>query len=302
MLHILIALISFVILLKSADIFIDQSVAFAKKIKISSFLIGFTLISLGTSLPDIVIGTYSTAMGHQEVAISTFLGSALVNVSLLLGFLALFCKYKLADIDLKKNIPITLGAGILFIALLLLFNFQVTWIMGVITIAIFATTISLARKNNHTITGKSEVKFNLLYLILSFLFLVVAGRLCVDNIILTAESFNIAESIIGFFILAIGISIPELITSFTVIRKGNLQLSLGNILGATTINLLLIPGIASFITTLDMKPFVKEIFFLVGAIFVLYIFAILGRKKLISKQEGVGLILVYVIFILLQSI
>ncbi|MHC1716583.1 MAG: sodium:calcium antiporter [Candidatus Dojkabacteria bacterium] len=301
MLNILIALVSFIVLLKSADIFVDQSTAFARKIKVSSFLIGFTLIALGTSLPDLVISTYSALKGHQEVAISTFLGSALVNISLLLGALAIFTKYKLVDIDVKKNIPITLAAMIIFLLLLLIFQFQMTWIMGILTILLLLFFIFLARKNNHTIVVKSDVKFNVALLILSFLFLILTGKLCVDNILSFASNYGIAETTIGYFVLAIGISIPELVTSFTVIKKGNLQLSLGNILGATLINILLISGLSSFVSTLDMKPFIVDIFFLIFAVLIFYIFALMGRKRLISHREGIGLILVYIIFILLQT-
>lgn len=301
MLNILIALISFVVLLKSADIFVDQSVALAKKIKISSFLIGFTLIALGTSLPDLVISTYSTISGHPEVAISTFLGSALVNISLLLGILALFTKYKLVDIDIQKNIPITLILIGLFAGGLAIFNFQMTWIIGICCVILLLLSIYFATKNNHTIIVKGSVKFNALFLLFSFVLLILTGKLCVDNILVVASSYNIAETTIGYFILAIGISIPELVTSLAVIRKGNLQLSMGNILGATLINILLISSISSFVRTLDLRDFAIEIIFLVFAIVIFYVFALLGRKRLISKWEGVGLILVYIIFILLQT-
>lgn len=302
MINVLIAFLSLIILLKSADTFIDQSTALAKKIKISSFLVGFTLIALGTSLPDLVISTYSTIKGHQDIAISTFLGSALVNISLLLGMLAILSKYKLVEIDIKKNIPITLFSSIAFVLLLVLFQFQMSWIMGILLILIFIISIFSAKKNNHTIIVKSDVKFNIIYLILSFLLLVFTGRLCVDNILIFAINHGIAETVVGYFILAIGISIPELVTSLAVIKRGNLQLSLGNILGATLINILLIPALSSFFSTLDMKPFSLDIFFLVFALLIFYAFALIGRTRLISKGEGIGLILVYIIFILLQTL
>jgi cation:H+ antiporter len=162
-------------------------------------------------------------------------------------------------------------------------------------------SIFFATKNNHTIIVKGSVKFNIFFLLLSFLLLIITGKLCVDNILIMASNYNIAETTVGYFILAIGISIPELVTSLTVIRKGNLQLSMGNILGATLINILLISSISSFFKPLEMKDFAIEILFLVFALIVFYIFALLGRKRLISKGEGVGLILVYIIFILLQT-
>ncbi len=302
MINILIAIISFIVLLKSAGIFVDQSVALAKKIQVSSFLIGFTLIALGTSLPDLVISTYSTITGHQDITISTFLGSSLVNITLLLGTLGFFVKYKLMEIDIKRNIPLTLLSVGIFVFLLSISNFQMNYVMGIITITMFCISIILANKNNHTITMESTIKFNFVTLLCSSILLMLSGKFCIDNLLEFANKFNITGSTIGFFMLAIGIAIPELITSITVIKKGNLQLSIGNILGATLINILLIPSISSFIVPLDFKPFIFEIIFLLIAIFVFWIFSILGRKYYISKKESIGLVLLYIIFILLRNI
>ena len=302
MLNILIAIISLAVLIKASDIFIDQSTALAKKIKISSFLVGFTLIALGTSLPDLVISTYSNIRGAPEVALSTFIGSPIVKTSLLLGIIALFSNYKLSEVDIKRNIPINLIIYSTLFFLLFAFSFQMTWILGIISIALLITSVILAGKNNHLITIKSKIKFRPILLLISFVIVVIAGKICVDNVLLFAENFNIAKTLIGYFLLAIGTSIPELVTSFASIKKGNIQLSLGNILGSSLFDILLVSGLTSFFSPLNFRPFLIEYVFLIFATGILLLFAILGKKYFISKKEGIGLILVYVLFILLQAI
>lgn len=300
--QILLAILSLLFLIKSAEIFIEQSIALAKKIRISSFLIGFTLIALGTSLPDLVISTYSTMTGHPEIAISTILGSAIVKSSLILGILALFSNYKLSEIDIKRNIPTNLIMFSSFFLIILLFGFKMNWIIGIVAVILLIIAIYLAKHNNHTITIASKTRFNVLILLVSFGLLIFSGKICVDNIVLFAESYGLAKTTMGYFILAIGTSIPELITSLAIIKKGNLQIGLGNILGSTIFDILLVTSISSFITTLDFKPFMEEFLFLIFATVIFILFAILGKKYYISKKEGIGLILLYILFIIVQMI
>jgi cation:H+ antiporter len=302
MLNILIALISLAVLIKSTDIFIDQSTALAKKIKVSGFFIGFTLVALGTSLPDLTISTYSAATGNPGIAISTFLGAVIIKTSLLLGILALFSKYKLDEIDVRRNIPINTVIYIGIFLLLWLFNFQMHWYLGIATICMLVIAIFLANKNNHKIRINHDTKFSIIFLLLSFLLVIISGKFTVDYITIFADEFGIAQTTIGYFVLAMGTTTPELITSLTAIKKGNINISLGNMLGACLIDILFVSGITSFFATLDFNPFKEELLFLIFATFVTFLFAILGKKHYISKREGLGLILVYILFILIQTL
>ena len=302
MVNILIALISLIVLIKSADIFIDQSTSLAKKIKVSGFFIGFTLIALGTSLPDLVVSSYSTISGNQQMAISTFLGAIITKTSLLLGIIAIFSNYKLEEIDIKRNIPLNLGIYILLLILLIIFNFQMPWYLGIITISILIAATFIANKNNHVTKLKSKTVFNPFLLILSFVLVIFSGKFTVDYFVLIAEQFNIAQTTIGYFVLAMGTTAPELITSLTAIKKDNLHISLGNILGASLFDILLVSGISSFFATLHFTDFKLDFVFLIVATIIFFMFAIFGKKYYITKKEGIGLILVYVIFILIQMV
>ena len=300
MLNIIIAFASLIVLIKSSEIFIDQSTALAKKFKISSFLVGFTLIALGTALPDLIISSYSNIVGASEVAISTFIGSPIVKTSLILGILALFSNYKLLEVDIKRNIPVNLIIYCSFFLLLVIFQFQMNWILGILAIGLLILSIFLARKNNHMITIESKKKFNAILLILSLVIVVISGKLCVDYLLIFAEDFAIAQTTVGYFIIAIAISLQELVISLTSIKKGNFQLSLGNILGSNLFELLFVSGATSFFGVLNFRPFLTDFLFLIFATLILLLFAILGKKYYISKKEGVGLILVYVLFVIIQ--
>ena len=300
MLHLLYAVICLAVLVISAEVFVDQSLAVAKKLKISGFLIGFTLLSIGTALPDIVISTFGSARGDTEFAISTFLGSALVNTTLLIGVLSFFTKYKLHKSDVDNNIPITLGASIFLLILLLLFRFQFTWVTGIITIIAYILTVFLARKNNTVKLTHKTSKFNALILIASFVLLILTGKISTDQFLLFADQYKIADSTIGFFIVGIGISVPELVTSIEVIKRGNLQLSLGNLLGATLINILFTPALASFFNTLNFQPFLPAIFFIIFSLIMFYLLALFGKKYYITKKEGIVMLVIYILFVLTQ--
>lgn len=302
MLHLLLAGLCLFILIKSANAFIDQSLAVAKKLKLSGFLIGFTILSLGTALPDIIISIFAVTQNNPDFAISTFLGSAFANMTLLVGVLSFFTKYKLNKTDVEKNIPITFAASVGLLILILLFRMKFTWIVGIIVLAIYIITILFASQNNNSKISQKTDKINIAIFIISFILLIVAGKICTDQFILFANQYNISNSLVGYFMVALGITIPELVTSLEVIKRGDMDLSLGNILGATLINILFIPGLASLLTTLNFRPFIPGVIFLIISILIFYFLSILGKEYYITKREGFAMLLIYILFILFQFI
>lgn len=300
MLHLLIAGIALVVLIKSADIFIDQALAIAERLNVSSFLIGFTLISIGTALPDLIISTFAAYNGDTNFAIATFIGSAMVNISLLVGVLSFFTKYRLHKIDITRNIPIALGASIFLLLIIAIFKLQLRWPAGLLLIGAFGFTIYLANKNKNNVTLEAEQKFDILIFIISLILLILTGKVSTEHFLSFAQKTGIADTVVGFFLVGISITAPELITSLRVIKKGNLQLSLGNILGASLINILLIPGIASLLTPLNFLSFIPSLLCLTFAVLLFYIFGLLGKEYYITRREGIGMIITYIIFILLQ--
>lgn len=300
MFYLLLALICLAILIKAAEIFIDQVSAIAKKFKLSSFLLGFTLVSIGTTLPDMVISLYSASRGNTNFALASTIGSAFVNISLLVGVLGLITKYKLRQNDLEKNIPFAIGATLIFVIMLFLTGGKLNWLGGLLAIGLFFLVVLFIKKYNTLSNHKERTKFHWLIFIISFIAMALAGKYTSENFLHFANYFHIRDSFIGFFLVGVGISIPELVASLQVIRKKNLQLSLGNILGAFLINILVIPALASFFTPLDFQPFIFELVYIIFTLIIFIFFALTGKKYYISRKEGIILVLVYLIFIIFQ--
>jgi cation:H+ antiporter len=301
MFNLFLALVSLAVVLKAADIFVNHSSALAKKYQISSFLIGFTIMAFGTSLPELIVSTYSNIIGHPALTISNVIGSNIANLCLILGLLALFKNFKLSKQDVHFNIPINLLGSILFTIFLWLAGWQLNWWLGSILLLIFPFFIWLASRNNHLITIKGKTQFSIIKFALSFILLTIFGKLCIDNLLIFAQLYQISDSILGHFFLAIGTSLPELVTTFLAVKKGNNELGIGNLLGSNLFNLFFILGINSLIHTLDFSAFYQDILFLLFATCVFLIFSLIGKKYYFSKKEGLGLVLLYVLFMIWQG-
>jgi cation:H+ antiporter len=293
--------ISLFFLVKSANVFIDQASVFAKKLKISGFLIGFTVVAFGTSLPELISTVFSSLAGHSQLVISSLIGSNITNFCLVFGLIAIFHNFKIRKRDVDINIPLNIVAIMAFWALAIFMGFNLNWSSGISLILIFFVLFILSKEYNHIKIIKSAMtQFNPLILILSLIFLVVSGKVCIEQIISLANQLNISETILGYFLLAIGTSLPELVTAWVAVKKNDSELAVGNILGSNLFNLLFIFGISTFIRPIQLVGFKTDLIFLTGITLATYIFAITGKKYSFNKKEGLGLVLIYVLFILFQ--
>lgn len=177
---------------------------------------------------------------------------------------------------------------------------KLNWLGGLLAIGLFFLVVLFIKKYNTLSNHKERTKFHWLIFIISFIAMALAGKYTSENFLHFANYFHIRDSFIGFFLVGVGISIPELVASLQVIRKKNLQLSLGNILGAFLINILVIPALASFFTPLDFQPFIFELVYIIFTLIIFIFFALTGKKYYISRKEGIILVLVYLIFIIFQ--
>jgi cation:H+ antiporter len=295
-----IAIVGLIGVIKSADFFIDQSISLAKKLKISSFIIGFTIVAFGTSLPELVISLYSSYTGHTAIAITNVIGSNIANICLILGLLAIYKPYKLTKLDVFFNIPLNLLALLIFVAVAFINNGILNLLSGLILLAVFVVSILVSKNKNPNVKVISDIKFNLFIFITSLFALILFGKLSVDYILQFSKIFGVEESILGYFIVAIGTSLPELISTFTAIKKGNAEIGIGNILGSNLFNLLFILGTSSIITPITVSVFFLEISLLVIITVSLVILALVGKKYYFSRIEGVSLILGYIVFVFIQ--
>lgn len=301
MITLIVIITSLFFLVKSANFFVDQASAFAKKIGISDFLIGFTIVAFGTSLPELISTIFSALSGHDELIVSNIIGSNIANSCLIFGLIAIFNKFKIRKRDVSINIPLNMAAIMVFWILSVFMGFTLNWASGISLILVFFIFLILSKEYNHIKIPKSTlVQFNPSILILSLIILIISGKICIDQIISLANQFKISETILGYFLLAVGTSLPELVTTWIAVKKNDGELAVGNILGSNLFNLLFIFGISTFIKPIQLVGFRIDLVFLTIITLAVYVFAIIGKKYSFSKKEGLGLLLLYIIFVLFQ--
>lgn len=295
-------ILSLFFLVKSAEIFIDQASALAKKLKISDFIIGFTVVAFGTSIPELISTIFSAISGHNQLVISNIIGSNITNFCLILGVIAIFNNFQIRKREVDINIPLNMAALMVFWALSVYMGFNLNWAAGISLISIFILLNILSKDYNHLqISQKTYHQFKPLLLIFSLAFLIVSGKICIDQIIALSVHFKISETILGYFLLAIGTSLPELATAWVAIKRHDKELGIGNILGSNLFNLLFIIGFSTFIHPLDFSGFKVDLFFLTGITLAVYFYAIVGKKYSFSRKEGLGLLFLYLVFVIFQA-
>ncbi len=300
MINLLISLLCLAILIYASEHFIDQSVSLAKKFKVGTFIVGFVILAFGTSLPEFVSSTYATFSGHPQFAISNVIGSNLANVCLILGVLPLIAKFKLRKEDVHFNIPLSFVSTLFFTLVIYLNGYVMTPILGVIFLLVFCFLLFLFNKNNMVSVSSKVKKFNSIYFFLSLIALVISGKYLVENIIHFSRDTGISESNLGFFVTAIGTSIPEFVTTIVALKKGNEQLGMGNILGSNLFNTFFILSISSQIMPLDFKPFMIDLIIMSIALLMIVVASFIGKKFFFSKKEGLVMMLLYFLFVIIQ--
>lgn len=302
MLSILLILLSLFVLVRSAEIFIDQASALAKKLKISDFIIGFTVVAFGTSIPELISTIFSAISGHNQLVISNIIGSNITNFCLILGFIAIFNNFQIKKRDVDINIPLNMAALMVFWALAVFMGFNLNWAAGISLISVFFLLVILSKDYNHLqISKKIYSEFKPLLLIISLTFLIISGKICIDQIIGFATQFKISETILGYFLLSIGTSLPELVTAWLAVKRKDKELGIGDILGSNLFNLLFVIGFSTFIHPIDFSGFKIDLFFLTGITLAVYFYAIIGKKYSFSRKEGLGLLFLYLVFVIFQA-
>ena len=219
MMNFFITVISLLIVIKMADIFVDQATALSKKLKLSGFIVGFLIVSLGTTLPELSTSIYSTLIGHKDIAISNIIGSNIANIFFVLGLLAISSKFKLQKIDINFNIPLLLAITFATVIVLFINNLFFSSTLGIIFLCVFLVSTYLIYRNNHIEVVESKVKFNIFFLLGAVLVLFVFSKICIDSILSLATDLKIPEVLTGYFLLAIGTSLPELATLHSSLKK-----------------------------------------------------------------------------------
>jgi len=302
----------FFLLIKGADLLVDGSASIAKKLKISSIVIGLTIVAFGTSAPEFIVNIFASAQGNSEIAIGNILGSNIANILLILGISAMIYPVAAKKNTVLKEIPLSLLA---IIILGLMANDMIidggtfsgiTRIDGFVLLAFFIIFLYYTfgiTKSDEDIVEKDKIKIfsyskAILFIILGLAGLVIGGKWIVDGAIKIAEFFNVSQSLIGLTVVAIGTSLPELATSAIAAYKKQSDIAIGNVIGSSIFNIFWILGASSIIRPLPFNVNSNiDIGMTIFASVLLLAVMFIGKKHVIERWQGAFMVITYVAYI-----
>ena len=294
----LLLLIGFVLLIKGADFFVEGSSSLAKILKVPSVIIGLTIVAMGTSAPEASVSINAALSGSNDIAISNVVGSNIFNGLVVVGICAFIAGFSTNRDILKRDMPVNI-----IITAILCFMFidgRLSRIEGIILLAGMAAYITCmiisALKNREKAEDCKIMPLpkSLLYIAGGLIAVIFGGNLVVDKACIIAANFGVSQNFIGLTIVAIGTSLPELVTSIVATRKGDIGgLALGNAIGSNIFNILFILGMSAAIQPLHvLSESLIDCIILLASGIVLFLFAF--TKKTMSRWEGAACILMYV--------
>ncbi len=306
-LSILLLIIGMVLLIKGADFFVDGSSRIAKAMKISPLIIGLTLVSIGTSLPELSVSVNSAIQGKNDMSFGNVIGSNIFNVLVVVGFSALFTPMIVQKSMYKYDIPILIGIYVL----LSLFAFVITpnilqlWESIIIFALFIAYIVFLIVRSKKEKSEQEEVQedtkkrkwyVNVIFVIVGLAGIVLGGELVVNSASDIALELGMSELLVGLTIVSIGTSLPELVTSIVAAKKGENDIAVGNAIGSCIFNVLLILGLSSIIRPIGIawSSMVDVIIMLLSAVLV-FIFAFKSYK--ITRLKGSIMLVIYAIYL-----
>ena len=296
----LLLLVGFLLLIKGADWFVDGASSIATSLKVPSIVIGLTLVSLGTSAPEAAVSITAGLSGNSDIALGNVIGSNIFNLLAVIGVSAMFRHISSPEPILKRDLPINIGIT----ALLMFFmaDGKISRINGLILFAgIIIYMIFLvknAMKNRITETETVDIMpipKSILFVIVGLAAVIVGGQLVVNNASSIARSLGMSNTLVGLTIVAIGTSLPELVTSVMAAKKGEIGIALGNAVGSCIFNVLFIIGITTAITPIATTAImITDITISLVAIALTYIFAY--HRRDFNSKDGILMIIIFIIY------
>lgn len=309
-----ILVLGFVALVKGADIFVDGSSALAKIFKVPGVIIGLTVVALGTSLPELAVSTTAALAGANEIALSNVIGSNIFNLLVVLGVCAVIHSVPVDEVIIRRDFPLSI---IVTLGLLLAVGWQtisggsfftlgmadnaglVSRVTGIILLVIFIGYILFLIFDaiRHPVEEEeiSDIPLwkALLFILIGVILIIAGGKAVVYSAQNIARFFGMTETLIGLTVVALGTSLPELVTSIVAARKGETSLAVGNVVGSNLFNLLFILGVSTSIHPITVNA--ASIYDMAILIFVscmTLFFSVTGRS--IKRLEGIIMLACYI--------
>lgn len=310
-LSIILLMVGFAVLIKGSNFFVGSAAFIARHYGISELIIGLTLVSMGTSLPELAASVYASLNGQGGIAVGNVVGSNIANIALVLGVCLLLKQIAIKKRMLKRDGLVMLGVSLLFI--IIIYDGIERW-EGLVLMVIFAAYILYLYTQNKAerldcettdVCEQVEHKEGKLgtevgKLVIGCIGVILGAKLLVDSAVDIAGHFGISQAVIGSTLVAFGTSVPELAVSLTAIMRKHQDISIGNIIGSNIFNILWVIGAAAMLNPLAVDNILINtnipIMLIVAAL--LLIFMAIGNK--LKRWQGVVFVAIYVIFLVLN--
>ena len=302
MLSFVLLIIGFALLVWGADKFVAGASAFARRLGVAPLLVGLTIVAFGTSAPELAVSLTAALQGANEIAVGNVVGSNIFNLLVVAGLSAVICPLVMDRTLLRRDWPLSVGAAVLLLVFIAP-DLKISRIEGLILLAIFAVVlgaqIRAALKNRDALEGEEDevlmppvmIGVNI---VLGLACIILGGQMAVNGATGIARMFGLSETLIGLTIVAIGTSLPELVTSLVAARKGQNEIAMGNVIGSNLFNILLILGVSSAITPIPVQATsIVDCIVLIAVSVIFYLPAMRGK---LGRFPGAVMALSYVAY------
>jgi len=310
-LSIFLLLIGFVALIFGADKLVDSASSLAARIGIPDIVIGLTVVAFGTSAPELVVNVFASVSGSTEMVLGNVMGSNIFNVFGILGISALIFPLTVKTNTTWIEIPLSLLAAVCVLIVaadiflddagsdIISRSDGLTLLLFFIIFLVYNLSISKTDIGKDNVeTHKYTVGMAILFLILGLGGLVLGGRLIVTSAVEIAEAIGLSERVIGLTVVSIGTSLPELATSIIAVRKKNVDIAIGNVVGSNIFNIFLILGVSTVITPIELNNnSLFDVLVNIVAGILLFVFLFTGKGRKIERWEGAIFVLCYIAYI-----
>lgn len=290
-------LVGFVLLIKGADFFVEGSSSLARILRIPSVIIGLTIVAMGTSAPEASVSINAALAGSNDIAISNVVGSNIFNGLVVVGVCAVLAAFQTNKDILKRDMPLNIFVSAILCLMFLDGKLSRTegilLLAGMVLYLCFMIRSALKSREPGADIQTLSLPVSLLYIVGGLAAVIFGGDLVVDKACIIARSWGVSQNFIGLTIIAVGTSLPELVTSIVATRKGDSSLALGNAIGSNLFNILFILSMSSVISPLHvLDESVIDCLLLTVSAVILYLFA--RSKKKMTRLEGAICILLYI--------
>lgn len=304
-------LVGFVLLVRGAEMLVSGASAIARRAGVSALLVGLTVVAFGTSMPELVVNVIAAAKGSGDIAIGNVLGSNIVNIALGLGIAAAVMPLRVQSSIIWREVPFALLA-VGMLAILANDRFldgaavdRLTRIDGLALLSLTSvylyyliTMARAARTQEEDGTARVPAIRSLGYVAFGIILLVIGGKFVVDNAVLIASGFGVSEKLIALTVIALGTSLPELVTSVVAVMKKETDISVGNIVGSNILNIIVVLGISATVSPLAFSPSAMiDVAVTLLLTVLLFAFMYVGTRHQLDRWQGSAFITMYVAYI-----